>query len=71
MLRISIFDILSLLETKLLKFAVGSETEKILKVSITGDRYWGILFAVNINSVSGFFYSKFSGRFDSCIFIFL
>ena len=39
MFIISIFDILSLLETKLLKFASGSESEEIPKVSIIEDSY--------------------------------
>ena len=37
MLRISIFDNLSLLGTKLLVFVSGSESQEILKVSIIGD----------------------------------
>ena len=58
MLRTSILDISSLLGTKLLEFASGSESGEICKISII---YSEILFLPNINSDSGFFYSKFSG----------
>ena len=59
--------LISLLGTKLLKITSGSESEEILKVSIIGDRYWGILFPVNINSGSGIF-SKFSGTDSILVF---
>ena len=39
MFMISIFDILSLLEKKLLNCASGPKSEEIPKVSIVGDRY--------------------------------
>ena len=61
MLRISIIGILFLLETKLLEFASGAESEYIFNVLIIGDRHSEFLFSVNIKSVTGFFDSKFSG----------